>query len=423
MKEKYISRISLLINTVIFIGVGITLTLLPTTSINIFHFVVSTLILLLGFISLISNIIRNKKKINILISISTFFIGALFYSKPITFLALFPIIFGFYMLINGIIKLLTYIIYKEQKLKGYHPTLLASIIDFLFSFIMLTDPSANIKRLTIILGIYLILFGLSYLYDLLKDLFPKLFSNSRKFRITLPTFISVLIPYSVYTRINNTLDKYMTPVNIKNKKISGKIDLEIFIHVKESNSGKVGHADLCFDNKVYSYACYDEESKKLFKTIGDGTFIIIDNKDTYLKFCTFHSKKTIFSFGITLTEKQKKKIHDELNRIQEYSYRWHCLQEIDNKNEYTDYASILYKNTNAKFYKFSKGKWKKYFLFSTNCVKLVDKVLGSTGSDILKINGIITPGAYYNYLDNEFKRQNSNVIAKYIYTNANKKKK
>ena len=35
--------------------------------------------------------------------------------------------------------------------------------------------------------------------------------------------------------------------------------------------------------------------------------------------------------------------------------------------------------------------------------------------DILSINGIITPGTYYDYLNRAFKRKNSNIIYKEIY--------
>lgn len=423
MKDNYISRISLIINSIIFTGVGTTLILIPTTSVRIFHLVVSILISLLGFISLLFNIIKTKKNTNIVISFSTLLIGLYFFTKRTSFLILFPLIFGFYMFLNGITKLLTYIIYKEQKLKGYHPTLLSSMVDFGFSFIMIFNPSNNIKRLTIMLGIYLILFGITYFYDFLKETFPNFhfFNNKRRFRITLPTCIAMLIPYSIYTKINNMLDKYVTPVNISNKDKNKSIDLEIYIHVKNTVIGSIGHADLYFDNKIYSYACYDDESKKLFNTLGDGMLIIMQNKNKYLKFCTSHSKKTIFAFGITLTEKQKLAIRKELNKITEHSYRWLCNRELDNSNKYTDYASILNEYTDAKYYKFSKGKWKKYFLFSSNCVKLVDKVLGATGSDILRLNGVITPGTYYNYLDREFKRKNSNVIKKEIYSYSKKK--
>lgn len=422
MKEKYMSRISMIINSIIFISGGITLIIIPTTSAQLFHLIVSLLITILGLISFTFNAIKTKKKINVLISISTFAMGMFFFSKPNTFLSLFPIIFGFYMLLNGIVKLLAYTIYKEQKLKGYHPTLLSSMIDFCFSFIMITNPSENIKILTIILGIYLIFFGLTYLYDLIKDLYPKLFmTKKRKIRITLPIIVSTIIPYGVYTKINSLLDKHITPIHINNKNTSGKVDLEIFIHVKDSLIGSIGHADLCFEGTVYSYACYDDSSKKLFKTIADGMLCVIKSKKKYLQFCTSYSKKTIFSFGITLSEKQKLRIKNELNKMKEFSYRWKCSQELDNDNLQEDFASVLYRYTGVKYYKFNKGKWKKYFLFTTNCVKLVDKVLGATGSDVLNVNGIITPGAYYNYLNKEFKRKNSNVIKKEIYTISKKK--
>ena len=101
----------------------------------------------------------------------------------------------------------------------------------------------------------------------------------------------------MYTKINNILEKYITPVHINKKNNSEKVDLEIFIHVKDSFSGRMGHADLYFENTVYSYGCYDEASKRLFETIGDGTLIKIKSKNKYLKFCTHKSNKIIFSFG------------------------------------------------------------------------------------------------------------------------------
>ena len=86
------------------------------------------------------------------------------------------------------------------------------------------------------------------------------------------------------------------------------------------------------------------------------------------------------------------------------------------KKKENDYAISLIKETNAKFYKFKKSSYKTYFLLSTNCVKLVDEILGAYGSDLIKINGVITPGSYYAFLEKELKKENSNVISKQIYT-------
>lgn len=55
----------------------------------------------------------------------------------------------------------------------------------------------------------------------------------------------------------------------------------------------------------------------------------------------------------------------------------------------------------ASAYKFSSGKFKTYFVMTTNCVQLVDDVVGATGLDILDNHGFLTPGAYHVYLDKE----------------------
>lgn len=156
---------------------------------------------------------------------------------------------------------------------------------------------------------------------------------------------------------------------------------------------------------------------------GDGTLFIVNNRDKYLKFCIEHSKKTFFAFGITLTDNQKEKVRKEIDRIMEKSYEWKCIQELDPENDYQDYGSCLYKATKAKFYKFNKNsEYHLYYALWTNCVKIVDQILGVTGSALLRLNGVITPGSYYYFLDEEYKRKNSNVISKEIISDANIKK-
>lgn len=415
MKEKAISKISLLINSILFLGVGITIICFKTAYLNLFHLVTSILIISLGGISLILNLIKTKKAKDISISISTLIIGIFFYYNQTKFLALFPIIFGLYMLLNGIIKFSTYIIFKNREQQNFYFVLLGSLIDFIFSYIMIREPTKNIDNLTIILGIYLILFAITYFKDFLKECFPnKRRKDKRGIRITIPIIFSVMIPYKVLLKINNLLETWKTPVEIKNKKNTGKVDLEILIHVKDTTIGKFGHADLCYKGIVYSYGCYDEDSKKVFESIGEGTLFEIKGKEKYIKFCTSEADKTIFSFGITLTEKEQRKLEKELEKLKSYTYPWKNIKEYKKKEN--DYAVKLQKETNAKFYKFHSSTYKTYFLLSTNCVKLVDEMVGAFGSDLIKINGVITPGSYYAFLEKELKKENSNVISKEIYT-------
>lgn len=421
MTEKSITKASLLLNSILFLSVGITIIFFNTSYLNIFHLTTSLLIIGLGGITLILNIIKTKKIKDILLSFSTLIIGIFIYNNKTEFLSLFPIIFGIYMLLNGTIKFITYIIFKNREKLNYYTVLLGSLIDFIFSYIMITHPAKNIKSLTIILGIYLILFAITYFKDFLKECFPRKNKKRRGLRITIPIIFSVLIPYTVFQKINKLLENWKTPVKIKDKKTSGNIDLEILIHVHDSAIGKVGHADLCFEGTVYSYGCYDEESKKLFESIGEGTLFETKEKEKYIKFCNNHSDKTIFCFGLSLTEEEKEAVKKELSIIKSYTYPWKNIKITEKDKKKNNYALNLIKETNAKFYKFNNSSYKTYFLLSTNCVKLVDDIVGATGSDLLKINGVITPGSYYAFLEKEFKRKNSNVISKQIYTNKKEK--
>lgn len=66
-------------------------------------------------------------------------------------------------------------------------------------------------------------------------------------------------------------------------------------------------------------------------------------------------------------------------------------------------------------YKFKSGPFKTYFVLSTNCVAMADTIVGKTGIDIIGINGVITPGTYYEYFNQEFLKSNSKVVTRTIY--------
>lgn len=417
MKEKAISTISIFINAILFFLLGLILMFIPTGSLSVFHLTISIAVIVLGAFSTVTNVYRKETLQNILISLLLFGIGIYFLYNPTNFLAIFPILFSIYMFLIGIIKLTTFLVYKINNFNGFYRILFASFLDLLFGLLIFTRPTKSIKPLTIILGLYFILVAFNQFIDFLKIYFPNNFLvKKRRFRLTMPIILSLFVPYAIYTKLNKILNKEVTSVDV-DKNVSGKVDLEIFIGVKESDIGRFGHADLYFDNKVYSYGHYDEESKKLFDTIGDGTLFIVNNRMKYLRFCAEHSKKTIFAFGITLTDKQKERVKEELDKIQSYTYRWKCIQEKDKEKEHGDYASCLYRATKARFYKFNKSTYKLYYALWTNCVKLVDNVLVASGGDILRLNGVITPGAYYYHLNNEYKKKHSNVIRKQIITN------
>ncbi len=420
MKNEVLTDKNYLFYVITFYLLGIIVFFLPELSTSIFHIIVSTGVILYGFITVFYNMLKRKGLINTLISILIIFIGLYFLNNKYNMLSIFPLIFSSYVLLLTAIKFSIFIIYKIRGIKGFYRLLISAIIDLIFTLIIISNVIQSINFLTRMLGIYLIIIGTHYLIDWFFEYHTRNNTN-RSFRWTMPTIISLFIPYRLANKINKSLTKEKNSIN-KNL-YNDKVDLEILISVKDSNIGRFGHADFIFDNKVYSYGCYDEDSKRFFDMAGDGTLFIVNNRDKYLKFCIEHSKKTFFAFGITLTDNQKEKVRKEIDRIMEKSYEWKCIQELDPENDYQDYGSCLYKATKAKFYKFNKNsEYHLYYALWTNCVKIVDQILGVTGSALLRLNGVITPGSYYYFLDEEYKRKNSNVISKEIISDANIKK-
>ena len=82
-------------------------------------------------------------------------------------------------------------------------------------------------------------------------------------------------------------------------------------------------------------------------------------------------------------------------------------------------SSELHIYSDAIYKKVNKGKNKIFFVFKTNCTLMAETLIRPLGRAVLPISGIITPGTYYDCLEKEYKKKNSNVISKNIYYNKN----
>lgn len=343
------------------------------------------------------------------------------------------LIFSIYMLLNGAIKLMTYFILLSSKANGRLGQLLLSILYFMIGIPLLISPIKNVDTMLVILGSYTILLGGTYLLDFVTELIPKRVKTKirRRFRITLPVLLEAILPYQVLREINYYWDKeaFDVPMVCQEKKADSIPDLEVFIHVAPSGYNRFGHVDVCMDGVVISYGAYDFTTSKLFNMIGEGMIFQVD-REKYINYCTHHSNKTLFCFGLKLTDRQKTNVKKQIDSIMScvYSYETNYERDIRNKRrikkrEYDDYPSKLAALAGAKFYKVQSGPFKTFFVLGVNCCKLADNIIGKSGSDLLKMTGIITPGTYYEYLNQEFYKKNSMVISKIIYNNKALKKK
>lgn len=386
-----------------------------------------SVVFFIGGLSLLGkSLLDKKKRVDVwrgLLGIAIGFIMLLFPFIPTSFL---PLLFALYLLVSTAIDFIYYLVLKKNKVSGRFSTLLKAILFFLLSLPLLFAPLMSVKYVLILLGIYLILFGISSIVDFSLEWISLKWRNSFKknIRISLPIFITTFIPYSILKDMNRYLEGSVEPPKKIEKKNEKEYDLEVFVHVSAEDSfGTIGHVDLWYNGELISYGNYDMKSRKLRDTLGDGILFICKNKQKYIHFCQKHSHKILFGFGIKLTDREKKKIEKEIASLKESVYEWTpyykralMSHEEIKEGDYEDYASTLYKMTEADFYKFYEGKFKTFFIFTTNCVALADTILGAAGAGIMKLTGFVSPGSYYDYLYKEYCRKNSKVVSYKIYT-------
>ena len=369
---------------------------------------------LLGILTLISsllkliNLILKRKKVltNILDIFLNTILGILFINKPNLFIYLSTKIFSMYALIQSLCGFINLIIYKQDKLKGKIYILTTSTLSLMLSITLMFSKDTNSIYICYIIGLYLILYGITIISSSIL--------TKTKIVLPLPIIFTMFLPNILIKRIL----KGINPKKINNNQDQ---DLEILIHLSKTGSASLGHVEFAFEDKVYSYACYNYLNRRLFGGIGDGIFGIFDKK-AYLKYCICEKNRFIISYGVKLTNKEKENVTKEIDKListnteiwyPEIKYYEDGLIE---KRDFNEMANKIYKHANGKFYRFTKGKYKTFFVLRTNCATCVDNIFNAIGTKIIDLEGIISPGTYYSYLEKEYHKKNSKIISKTLYT-------
>ena len=284
----------------------------------------------------------------------------------------------------------------------------------------------------LIFGIYLILFSLNIFSDALASLMKHndgAQKMKKHIRISLPVVIAAFLPIRLLNKVNKLVEEEPDALLILSEKNKQQeIDMEIFIHTRAGLIPGIGHVDVSMGDLVYSYGNYDTATWKMGGFFADGVMVEMD-KAAHVKQALDVEKKILMGYGLSLPPEQKKGAQDKLDEIITNLIPWEPLAEQAEKGEidgtpedYNDVSSQLYNDAEARFYKFKFGDpFKTYYAMGTNCVKLVDTIVGKTGIDLMKVNGIITPGAYLDYLDRLYERGDSIVVSRTLYQDIEKR--
>lgn len=427
MSTKYQNQFILFCTGILLVALGGIIIVFNETIFMPLFFLVAIAFFIDGLSHLIRFFIHKQKDWKLLQDSSIkVFVGLIIYYLPTVPIHLVMMIFGGYTAIKGFAKIIAYRTLRKSHLAGWYQLLVSGIFLLTIGFLLLFSPFFRLNQTLNTFGLYFLMYGIVNLYFFLLNLLErtKIDDFKRKIRITLPIFVEAFLPKMVLKETNNFLKTSSDPSSISefvDKKNDLVPNLEIFIHVTEKSFGAIGHMDLYFDGEIISYGNYDEASYRLFDTMGDGV-LMTSSKEDYIPFCIKYSQKTLFGFGIILTDEQVVKVRNAISELKSTATPWRSELELAlmdnpniNPNDYSDYASDVSKEIAASFYKFKNEPFKSYFVLTTNCVLLADTILGPSGIDLLKLNGILSPGTYLHYLRQELKKTDSNVISYEIY--------
>ena len=417
------------INSFLILGISLVIIgfLILIGSVNLFKDVFNVMFIILLIIS-IKNLIsfllkKNEDKLKLLtktVVVILSLIACIFKDYSV---AIIPIVFAIYLLINSIANLFNFTLLKLNKLRGGYSNLLIGLTYLFFGIVILFSPLIHLNIVLNILGIYSILLGINSIFDYI-DL--KNYIKIPRIKVNLPFIIEALIPISVLQKMNKQYNEENNVYDKINKKDNIKPDIEILIHVTEDGYGKLGHLDICYNDEIISFGNYDPSKNKLNGVFGSGVVFIAKPKLKYIRFCIEDTKKTLFVFGLKLTEKEREDVEKRIKKIKEQLKEWNPpyleakLKKIKvKKEEYKDYSSRIYKYMKPQFYKFKSGKYIVFFILKNNCVSLANKIIGPVLNKHKKMYGILTPGTYYDYLEREYMKKNSIVVTKKIYNKYN----
>ena len=421
MLKTKIQSSTLLLTSILYFVVGVLCLINPKQIVTLLYYILSYGFILISIFNFLSaTFVRKTKKqkqASYLESVVIFIFGFWVLINPQNLFSILPYIISAWGFINVLIRLINWYVYFSDRLIGTFRIAIEAVILTIFSILLLIRPITQAKFVIYIIGAYFIFYGFTYLQDFYNQMFQKEIKHKRK--MALPIFMNALLPQRLVLYINKKLTEQpnehsFLSINPTNE----KSDIEIFIHLGDKGFDSVGHVDIAFGDIVISYGNHDSHSTILRGAVGDGV-IYFAERSSYLKMIVDKFNRSIIAFGIKLTQDEKIRVKKQLLSLANRFTPWLSDQQKSDLGYSVDstqnYASSLTRYIQPKFYKFTHGKFKTYFIMTTNCVLLADTIVGKSSIDLIAIDGMITPGTYYDFLNSEFQVEHSIVISRTIY--------
>lgn len=384
--------------------------------------IIATINFLRYLINRVSQPGKNKDKnlfVQALLLLGSYFISSWLFSNSTTTVTILGRVSGSYLVFIGSIQIVSYYLLRRDNIPDRFKKLLYGIVHIIFGYFVFHITMTQANSLFVI-GIYLLLVGLTFIEDGRAAIISHEKSDDikRKMRFPLPAIFHALLPRKIVGRVNefisselaighNLTQKYQR--RIKDPNYDDENIIQVHFTANPHNVNVFGHIQLCFKGNIYNYGNYDVDSRSFSKIIGDGVIAEID-KDQFFEY-TLNGGSTIVEYDLVLSDKQMDQLEAEIEALKNNTVPWTPATE----SQLNSNAGRLVETTGANLYKFVESKYRTYFVLSTNCVMLVDDLIGLSGLDLFVMVGVLTPGTYFDYFEKEYQKPNSIIVNRRVY--------
>jgi uncharacterized membrane protein HdeD (DUF308 family) len=327
---------------------------------------------------------------------------------PIIVEVLIPVLYGVWAILRAISKGLTWLAYRMDHIRPRWLVLMDGIITLGFALVLLVDPLPGYGRLMWMAGAYALYLGsLTLVGGLLAAVQHRLLGQvSNLIASPIPLFLSLFIPQQVYAMV-----EAQSPYPQSAMKPLEDHQFEILFHMKRAGADAIGHVDLIHRGKIYSYGAHDPQKRRILNGFGDGVFIIAEAQP-YLEFCLNAEHKRMVGYVIEPDASALANFETRLNRLLVRSIDW-TPESVDPSQPI--YAQRLQTATGARLLKFTSGLFKTYFAVSTNCVTLVEFLIGSPKIALIRLTPVLTPGMYFTLMNNAYRLNAKTIVQRRTY--------
>lgn len=405
---KTLTPLSLLIRFLVFAGLGLWVLLSPGTLVGLMHLICVLALILNGIPALFVSIFQRKEPHPhaLLTGVVSLLLAVLLLCFPGILSRSITIVVGIWSMLVGVIQLgyiaQLFLTHERGKLRYA----LFAAISLISAAVLLLSPR-NLAFIQFYAGLYLLLYGLWQLIDMVGLLVNRNVDDSRflsRIRIKLPVLITALLPAVWYRGLEKQRDM-LTHDNVLLKQTRRAFpedeQLDIIFHLGKDVAFGFGHVDVSLRGQTISYGCYDEASNRLLGLLSDGVFMTAPTAP-YLDYCRQVEGKLLVGFTLALSHDEGEHVTAAMARVLNACQPW----QPDGRPEYT---------FGAKFYKVTTGKFAVYNALRTNCAAMAEIIATESGLALLPPSGFVSPGAYFDFLQQELRDAGSKVVKQTIY--------